>query len=362
MKIESFNKPDFSVKSVLLHFHGKFPQAHLPTKDVTLAHRLWPNAKLIIRCNTDDEETKTFFAQAMKNIDYELVSQKLNCLRLDVDVIFMHQHWWIFFGGVIEKKIKDDMVLLAKTNKPVYLFYNDEDFQTIEPLHEVIDRRVKANINFAIRNQSTIDELPRKTNWSNFHVIANTDMLQPWVNNKISDSLKESDMTLHYLSDLLLYDIPERKNLDIPTSTKYNRGIYIAYYSDARIKALHSIFKKESNVVFLGALSEKLNPYLHNVHTSRKVPNTSVRNILATYKYSIYVGKGTESMYLGATFYEPLLAGLPVFVWTGTDSNKKVFPGLDCYFSTQDELEDLVKNTNLDELWDKQMNIIYTRE
>jgi hypothetical protein len=74
------------------------------------------------------------------------------------------------------------------------------------------------------------------------------------------------------------------------------------------------------------------------------------------------MGKGTKSLYLGATFYEPILRGCPLFIWEGTDPDHKLFPHLDVYFNTETELAKLlsdVSDEDLRQLWINELNTIF---
>ena len=79
------------------------------------------------------------------------------------------------------------------------------------------------------------------------------------------------------------------------------------------------------------------------------------------YHYSLYIGKGTRSAYLGATFYEPILLGKPLFVWEGTDPEHKLFGDLNCYFKDVYQLKEILSQLSTEDLksiWEEQVKLL----
>lgn len=364
VKTNQFSQPRMDVKSVLCFYHGKFPKITRPDKDVTLSHRLFPNAKLYIRCKSDDEQTRVYLTTLFNGkCQIELIPDALDCSKIPAEVLFLQQDCWLFFGGVIEKGCLQNALIMQKWTKEAYIFYNDESLGALASLWEIMKLR-KYSGQFMNRNQSAYIQVKEKKDWSQVHVLANENRLCNWMTERVSDDLKQKGIQCDYLSDIILYDLKQPLITSRPKCITNTCGIFIGSFHQTRAKAWNKIFPEPIpyfQIDVFGNGSDKLKSYtgsgeyISNAESLKKFPN---------YQWSIYLGKGTPSLYLGATFFEPLLNYCPIFVWTGTDPDKKLFPGLDCYFTTKEDLKNLVWKWFYDlnetrDLWHHQINCIF---
>lgn len=349
MNITKFDKPRTDVKSVLCFYNGKYPKITLPNKDACLPHRMFPNAKLYIRCNTSCIETKNYFSNLFKplNVVYELVDEKLNCMNLDAEVLFIKKDIPIFFGGKIEKSLVNAEIAMQKWKREVIIFYNDEAIGEFDSLYNIIHKRKDPN--FKTRNIEIFNKLQNTQNYENISILCNENKMCNWMDNNISSYCKERNITLSYLSDIILYDLKRPNQIEFKNKTI--DGLFIAYFLNKRIAAFNKIFdgSKTLKLKVFGKSSNMLKKYTGD---GEVISNSKSLSMYKNACWSFYMGKGTESLYLGATFYEPLLNNCPIFVWEGTDPEHKLFPQLDVYFKTEKELASKLEGITHEKLMD----------
>lgn len=354
MKTTHFDKPDESVKSVMVFYFGKYPKKTKPAKDVTLPLRLWPNAKYIIRCTTSGNVGKAnqeYFRSLFRGHDYRLTSDTVSA-----DMLFIHHENYNCFGGVVRECCVDFARALREWKGRATVFYNDELFSGFYDFREYIENRAK-NENFVIKNPNILEKVQWKEDWSNVTLLMNENRITDWADEHVQDSVKDQ-INVSYLSDIILYDLPTK---GIKRKEKYEKkGVYVPLFTADRISVCDKLFNGEVNIAFAGSRSDEIKESIRG--DGKYINNIELPAFLRKFDWTIYIGKGKQSSYLGATFYEPLLKGLPVFVWTETDKQKKVFGDLDCYFKNEKDLKDLVEKWDMGELFKEQVRRIFKCE
>lgn len=355
MKITNFDRPDESVKSVMLFYFGKYPKKTKPAKDVTLPIRLWPKAKYYIRCTTKGNIGKNnllYFRELFRGYQFELVEGAVKA-----DMLFIHHENYNAFGGVVRECCVDFAQILKEWQGPATVFYNDELFSGFYDLRDYIENRAK-NENFLIKNPGILDKVRRKDDWTNVTLLMNENKITDWADEHVWDGPVKDQITVSYLSDIILYDLPTS---GIRGKSEYEKkGVYVPLFTAERISVCDKLFNGNVDITFAGSRSDELKEGIRG--NGKYINNIELPNFLRKFDWTIYIGKGKQSSYLGATFYEPLLKGLPVFVWTETDKQKKVFGDLDCYFSTETELASLVQKWDMGELFREQVRRIFNTE
>lgn len=351
MKIVHFDKPDTSVKSVMLFYFGKYPKKTKPAKDVTLPIRMWPNAKYYIRCTTTGNIGKSnfeYFKSLFNGHDFTLVDD-----AVPADMLFIHHENYNCFGGVVRECCVDFARALREWKGPATVFYNDELFSGFSDFSEFIENRAK-NENFLIKNPNILEKVKPKTDWSNVTLLMNENKITDWADKHVQSNIKDQ-LTVSYLSDIILYDLPTS---GIKGKFKYEKkGVYVPLFTADRISVCNKLFSNNIDITFAGSRSDELKEEIKG--DGKYINNTELPTFLRKFDWTIYIGKGKQSSYLGATFYEPLLKGLSVFVWTETDKHKKVFGDLDCYFNSESELIRLVEKWDMKELFREQVQRIF---
>lgn len=353
--------PDPNVKRCLVYLQGTWPPKNTfyVEKDLTLPMRLYPNAEFMIRCDTEKSYMKNymFFNKLYKGRKFKLVSDKkyyVSSYNPDIpDVIWFIHFNFVFFGGIIDNYTYGKWLVTQNYTGKVHILFNEEMTKTYEPLWDYVQHR---NENFRQQNETKIFHLNDKTEWSNVTLLCNEDKLSQWVNERPVQKCLDGNINISYLTDKVLYDLPSPDSIRSYIDTK--KGIYIGKFISKRISVMNKIMEAypELNIDFAGPDSDKLK-YRSGDGTS--ISNVTAKEMMMSpdYGYSIYIGKGTPSLYLGATFYEPLLNGIPVFVWEGTDPERKLFPERnDAYFRDAKELNDILSNCNLYEMWNYQIH------
>lgn len=362
---QKYTKPFTEIKSILLHFHGKYPHIFTPLKDITFPQRIFPNAKFYIRCNARDPETRIYFAELYKDFEFEIVDEKANTLNLDIDAVFAKQEGFSYYGGVIEKYCMDYNIMLNTFKGKIFILYNDEALRPFDTLDNEYKNRPET---WFIRNKNILNKIPKRTfDYSNTLILANDNRISNWVEdgNFISQYAIDNNIGLMYLTDKVLYDLPDTIDLTKFPKTKNIKlkGIFISLFFGTRIPTWNRIMRDESlDLKIYGTGSQKLKYY--KVDKVELIPNTEIPEYYYNHDYSLYMGKGTESLYLGATFFVPLLNYCPLFIWRGTDPNEKLFPGIDCYYDDSEQLAQLLNKYETDdkysieELWKSQIRHI----
>jgi len=349
MNVTYFNEPDTSVKSVMVFYGGKYPKKTKPDKDVTLPTRLWPNAKYYIRCNLKGAigtKNKIYFDGLFRGHEFELVSD-----AVPADMMFIHHENYNLYGGKVAPEPINVANAIREWKGPITIFYNDELFSGFDDYYNFLSKRAQ-NPNFLKKNPGVMDKVKPTADWDKVTVMFNENKITDWANKHMQNP---DIQNVCYLSDIILYDLPKNAKLERAYNNK--KGIYIPLFTADRIKVCNKLFNGEVNLTMRGSRSDDLKEEIRG--DGKYIPNTELSSVLRQYDWTIYIGKGKPSMYLGATFYEPLLNGLPIFMWRDTDKEEKVFPGLDCYFSSGQELKELVDKWDMKDLYEKQLEIIF---
>lgn len=368
MNISSFTTPDSSVKSCLVYLTGNWPprSGFYVAKDLNLPTRLYPNAKFLIRCNTDEksyDQNYKFFSEIYKGFPFKLTTDKQTYENLKVDVIFFIHFNFVFFGGKVDRYTADKQFMLENTRAKVHILFNEEVTKTFEGLHSYALRRNDA---FRQMNRPQLGRLRGKEDWSNVTLICNEDKFGQWVNDRPTEDIART-INVSYLSDIILYDLPDKSTLKCSvrqSESPVHKGLYIGNFSDPRVSwwNKHMHLQKTLDIKVIGPSSDKLK---HYTGQGKSIDNSSAKYLLGSgeFSYSIYFGKGSKSLYLGATFYEPILNGLPLFIWEGTDPEHKLFPELPyVYFTDSAHLEKLLAtytSEQLAQLWEQEINTLF---
>ena len=340
MRLANFNEPDETIKTVLLFFQGGFPRKIIPGKDVTLPSRLWPNAKFYIYLSSPTMKNKVYFTEMYNGFEIEFVNYYPTC-----DISYIQYANYNAWGGFINGTLKAQAAFIEEIKTKVYIFFNDEQITCFQDfakwVHHKNDKPGGDTYNPGLAAKTKF-----KLDWSNVVVLFNENKLQDWGEKKIKGGI---NVNIQYLSDIILYDI-NTSIIKLKQNYKSKRGCYIAFFIDKRVKLLNKLFENiDIDMDFRGTHSKKLSDHIKG--DGSFIKNSELFDILREYDYTIYIGKGVSSMYLGATFYEPLLQGIPIFIWTKTDKEKRIFPNLDVYFETGEELKVLINKWDLEELY-----------
>ena len=350
-QLENFNEGDESIKTVLLFFQGRFPRKIIPGKDVTLPSRLWPKAKFFIYLTGKTPKNREYFRKMYEGFEVEFVEEFVECERSYIQ--YANYNAW---GGVIGKTLQDQAKFIEVQPGTVYIFFNDEQIANFQDFAEWV--HAKANKPGGDKyNPGLADKVKLKKDWSNVVLLFNENKLQDWGPQKINGDI---NINIQYLNDVILYDInPEIIKKKKDYSAK--KGCYIGFFIAPRIKLFNRLWQGvDMDFDFLGAHSNSLSEHIRG--DGEFIKNSELFDLLREYDYSIYVGKGKPSMYLGATFYEPILQGIPIFIWLKTDLYQKVFPDLDVYFTTAEQLQELVEKWDLEELFKLQVKHLFDVE
>lgn len=352
-------QPDESVKTCMVFLSGIYPPKNTfyVEKDLTLPMRLYPNARFLIRCNIEKGYMSNyrFFTKLYAGREIHFVGEdKLYNNKIDV-IWFIHFNF-VFFGGVIDNYTFHKWLVTQNFKNKVHILFNEEMTKSYEPLWDYVQRR---NENFKNINADKISCLKDKKDWSNVTLLCNEDKLKQWVNERPVQKCLDGGINISYMTDKVLYDLPDVDTImDDSEHSFYRRGIYIGKFIPKRISVINKIMEAnpDLDIVYMGPDSDKLK---YRQGTGASVDNVTAKELMKSseYAYSIYIGKGTPSLYLGATFYEPLLNGIPVLVWNGTDPEHKLFPdNPKCYFNDAKDLGTTVLTENLNAMWKYQIS------
>jgi hypothetical protein len=276
---------------------------------------------------------------------------------VSADMLFIHHENYNAFGGVVRECCVDFARALKEWKGPATVFYNDELFSGYYDLRDYIENRAK-NENFLVKNPGILDKVRRKEDWTNVTLLMNENKITDWADEHVWDGPVKDQITVSYLSDIILYDLPTS---GIRGKSEYEKkGVYVPLFTAERISVCDKLFNGNVDITFAGSRSDELKENIRG--NGKYINNIELPNFLRKFDWTIYIGKGKQSSYLGATFYEPLLKGLPVFVWTETDKMKKVFGDLDCYFSNESDLKRLVEKWDMRDLFKEQVRRIFNSE
>lgn len=359
------------VKKVLIYFNGTFPKKAYPIKDTTLPARLFPYAtKFFLRCKIN-QDNKDYFRKYFPRTNKR--GEKIMLVMINEDF----DSWdyastktdaaycpWCGFDGY-QKDLGDFKLkyhkFMAFYKKPIYMFINEPSCSSIKSfLRYLEDDSVRKE-----KYSSTLHKLKgiEDTLYKNVNFMPNATPFsadKPWWQSKVDPIATYHDIKVTPIPDNIIYDLPEY----IPTLNRWvckdyskRRGIWLGTCFDTRVKHFNEIFRIPGllDLDILGRGTEDVNLY------SKKEGDTNVANedlpkIFAEHEYSIYISRGKFTNMLGATFYEPLLNGLPQFIDEICDPQHEIFPMIpECYYSTEQELKERIEKYNIQSIWQQQV-------
>jgi hypothetical protein len=343
---------------------GHFPKPIRPVKDLLLPFRMFPNAKiwnvgLFNKRFVKHQKNRVWFNSVFpKDREWEFADWIPEGLDPANTVLFVHFCTYNIFGGQVTDLLIRQEQIIAEWPGKVYVFYNDELLTRFESFRTFIATRTHLE-SFRKKNEKhllKLDAIPEITDWGRITLLGNQNLIKNWLDNKCKRPLP--GLVKEYLSDLTLYAIDPSGFVTKPSTEK--RGVYISLLTTPRIAVIDSIFGTASiDIQFKGSKSNELTEAIRG--DGEFVDNVQLPTVLKQYDWSIYIGKGKASEYLGATFYEPLLAGIPILIWKETDKNCSIFPDIDCYFETADDVKRILASESLPDMHRKQVQSVLSR-
>lgn len=357
-----------SVRKVLCYFNGQFPKKAYPLKDVSLPRRLFPNAKyFVIRCKPSMENIKFFTSlyagtNAMgEEVDIKFISdifKNWDGASAGTDAMYMP---WIGFDGYQDSLAQykvDFHWAIQNYKKPIYMFMNEPSMGSYKSMRDYALEKGKLE---QYRQFFDIAE-----NFSHVHFMPNDTPFSStdfWWEPKIKH-VEKFDPTVSPIPDNIIYALPTGEELmkkfehRAPESYQ-QRGVWIGTCFEARAKYLNSLFTKPGYFDFdiKGRGTDNVNLYTDKSLTDTNVDNHLLPGIYAEHDYSIYFARAKFMNMLGATFYEPILNGIPQFIDELVDPKHEIFPHIpECYYNSEESLQKCIQNVNLKELWLTQVN------
>lgn len=357
--ISWLDKPDPRPLKVLMWYLGSFPVPVISTHSFSLPKMLWPNATFYIRCNTSSKKTIEYVEKVMKGSWIQFVSDTTPPWRMSFekyDIIYNYDYWFRWIGL---KKYRDSRFyseinyLIYRVDKPIYLLYCDKEvFHKIENTPVFCKERGD--------NYPWLKHCDEHKDFSNIHILFNQDICKNWaidcIDWKSFGDRKIFEMfNIIYLNMKLYYQLPDEYTPKEYSSEK--RGCFFGTFFDKRAKVFNTILNTPSeerlNLTIGGRTISKVEGCKYYTPESIGVfKHEDIFKILKPYDWGLFLGRVTPSDYLGMTFYLPFVAGMPVFCLRSCfEGVGNPFEGIDCFFSTEHELIELVKRTNLKELF-----------
>ena len=333
--VSNINKPFDGSPRILLWYSGRFPSLFISVHSFQLPKMLWPNAKFSVRCSANNIRTLHWVRKYLGN-DVEIISDTTSAKNFNFssfDVIYNHDYW---FRKTISDKAKEDIeYIIYNVNKPFYCLYCD-----------------------IILPQIRMTQL--KKDMSNLTVLFNQNIIRDWGNERFDyDSFEgcEKLPNIAYVNMKLYYQLPERYYYKDSYGKK---GCYFAYFHAERRKFFKKVLNDFSipmlKLTLAGRNVEKLaGTKYYRIDAISQFEQSSVLTMLSQYDWALYIGRNKDVPYLGMTFYLPFVAGIPVFCYSQCEEAQKIFGGLNCFFSTEKELHELLENINLKELFKQQV-------
>lgn len=377
--IQKIEKPITDVKTVFVYFNGKFPKRVFPIKDTDLPRRLFPCAnRFIIKCKACDDNLFYFS---------KLYSGK-NALGEDIKTQFVSDNFdnwagaarhtdamympWISYCQY-KNRLTDPVIAFHRAillyKKPIYLFINDPLLGSFRPIQnwfkEDLANRWKDD------RYRYLKQIPE--DYSHVHFMPNDTPFEKagkgyWWEGKVKELCeKYPDSIISPLSDLIIYDLPtgeKATNLKELPNWESRRGIWCGTCFDSREAYLNSTFVTPGllKMDIMGRCTEKVNLYTDKTLEDTNIDNTKLPGILREHAYSIYFSRGKFTNMLGATFYEPILHGLPQFIAEKVDPFHEIFPDIpECYFNTEHELKEKTESLDLRDIWTRQANHLFNK-
>ena len=375
ISVEKFSDKDWlNIKTVFVYFNGSFPKRAYPIKDTSLPRRMFPHAnKFYIRCRRSAANIEYFSKLYLgknelgEDIKLKLVDDRMDIswqqVQKDVDVMYMP---WIGFDGY-QKQLGSAKTNFHKTihefRKPIYLFVNDpknssffafSDYLRRDDVDETVHTWFKPemesyeHVRF-VPNDTPFEKATNGKYWWSRHF------------EKISERF---NVTVKPLSDIIIYDLPKSSDMllgKIHTDYSKKRGIWVGTCFDERANYINKVFTFGIlDFKFMGRGSEKFNFYSNKDSDDNNVQNDMLPGLFAQNDYSIYFSRGSFVNMLGATFYEPILNGLPQFVSEVCDPYHEIFPDCpECYWENEYDLKRNLHLTDLEDLWVKQVRHLF---
>ena len=274
---------------------------------------------------------------------------------------------WCGFDGY-QKDLGDFKLkyhkFMAFYKKPIYMFINEPSCSSIKSFLRYLEDDLVRKEKYS----STLHKLKdiEDTLYKNVNFMPNATPFsadKPWWQSKVDPIATYHDIKVTPIPDNIIYDLPEY----IPTINKFvnkdlskKRGIWLGTCFDTRVKRFNEVFTTPGllDLDILGRGTEDVNLYSRKTGDTN-IENKDLRKIFVEHDYSIYISRGKFTNMLGATFYEPLLNGLPQFIDEICDPNHEIFPDIpECYYSTEHELKERINENDLKSIWTQQIEHI----
>lgn len=375
ISVNKFSEKDWlDVKSVFVYFHGSFPKHAYPIKDTSLPRRMFPNAnKFYIRCKKTLENTEYFSKlysgknDLGEDIEIKLINDQLDIawkiVSKDIDVMYMP---WVGFDGY-QKNLGKHKEKFHKTihefRKPIYLFVNDPSNSSFFAFSDYLSRpdvdesrfhwfkpenELYEHVKF-VPNDTPFTKATRGKYWWSRHF------------SKISDRF---DINVAPLSDIIIYDLPKSHEVLLPKMHEdysKRRGIWVGTCFEERSNYINLVFTDGIlDFRFMGRGTEKFELYSNKNADENNVENRMLPGLFKSHDYSIYFSRGKFVNMLGATFYEPLLHGLPLFLSKVCDPYMEIFPDIpECYWENEWDLKRSVDSVDMEDLWLRQIRHLF---
>lgn len=329
-----FNNPIMVSKNILLWYHGGFPTTNVSVESFLLPTRIYPNCKLTIRCDCKPKTLAWLDKIIGGKYTYKLIPDTYSPQEIDFnqyDIVWNHDYWFCK-GGASEKAKSDWKWILDNIEGPelMSLF--------CDPL--VTDK---------------LRPTQNRKDWSKVTVFFNQDIVEDWASGMFEGWDRVSKLpNIAYINMRIYYNLPSEYKF---ISKPYNKGVYFAFWHSRRVTLFKNLLTDfNPDLIQLGgrnssALSET---QFKNSIICGAFSHDEVHGHLQKGAWALYIGRVKPICWLGMTFYLPFTAGIPIFCYDGCTEAHKVFGDIPCFFKNGKELEELVKTTNLEELFYKQ--------
>lgn len=363
LTVNHIDNPDLRPLKVFMWYSGQFPVLGISTHSFSLPKMLWPNATFYIRCRKT-KKTQEWIAKRMKDVSYILIDDDKRPEEMSLekyDIIYNHDY---FFRSIGHKWFRNSQdyedinYIVYNINKPIYFLFCDK-----EVCHKVENTPVFLNVN----EYPWVKNCLKKKDFSNLHILFNQDICRDWAIECI-DWASFSGATelpkIDYLNMRLYYQLPDEYTPKSYTDEK--KGCYFGMFFDSRIQFFNTVLntpgEKKLNLELGGrGISRIKGTKYYREDCVEKFPHEEIFERLKPYDWAMFIGRVTPLDYLGMTFYLPFVVGMPVFcLRTCFEGVGNPFEGIDCFFSTEDELATLVEKTDLRKLFEEQTSRLKT--
>lgn len=348
------DEPDLRPLKVLMWYSGSFPVSVISMHSFSLPKMLWPNATFYIRCSKS-RKTIDYIKKVMSGAkQIILIEDNLPPWKMNFDKYDVIYNYDYFFRWIGLKKYRDSRdyseinYLIYRVNKPIYLLYCDK-----EVFHKVENTPV-----FCKDGYPWLKYCDERKDFSNIHILFNQDICKDWAVECIdwkSFENAEKMFEIIYLNMRLYYQLPNDYKAKKFSDNKV--GCYFGTFFEKRARFFNTVMntpgKKLVNLEIGGRTVCKVkNSKYYSENCIETFQHEEIFNVLKPYDWALFIGRVTPLDYLGMTFYLPFVAGMPVFcLRTCFEGVGNPFEGIDCFFSTEEELADLVNKTDLNELF-----------